>query len=150
MNDLTSHLTLGYWSEEGGEANHKKLRHRRLHNARKMDIEKNIEDVFKLQIIGAVPSVLCHLEKSGVPKRKKKVPSNGLEDLLVSDSDSESDEDSVMDLDEADLTEVVSDDDEVEVEELKKRESDSEPEYCDSESDESDEEFFAEESDIDD
>ena len=146
-------LTLGYWSEEGGEANHKKLRHRRLHNARKMDIEKNIEDVFKLQIIGAVPSVLCHLEKSAIPKRKKKDPSDGLEDLLVSDFDSESDEESQMDLDEAVLTEqdheMVSDDD-VEVEELKKLDLDSEPEFCDSSSDESDEEFFVEESDIDD
>ena len=147
-------LTLGYWSEEGGEANHKKLRHRRLHNARKMDIEKNIEDVFKLQIIGAVPSVLCHLEKSAIPKRKKKDPSDGLEDLLVSDSDSESDEESQMDLDEAVLTEqdheMVSDD-EVDVEELKlkKLDWDSEPEFSDSESD-SDEEFFVEESDIDD
>ena len=145
-------LTLGYWSEEGGEANHKKLRHRRLHNARKMDIEKNIEDVFKLQIIGAVPSVLCHLEKSAIPKRKKKDPSDGLEDLLVSDFDSESDEESQMDLDEAVLTEqdheMVSDD-EVEVEELKKLFSDSEEEFCESESD-SDEEFFVEESDIDD
>ena len=146
-------LTLGYWSEEGGEANHKKLRHRRLHNARKMDIEKNIEDVFKLQIIGAVPSVLCHLEKSAIPKRKKKVASDGLEDLLVS----ESDEESQMDLDEAVLTEqdheMVSDDEvEVEVEELKKLFSDSEEEFCESESDDSDsdEEFFVEESDIDD
>ena len=140
-------LTLGYWSEEGGEANHKKLRHRRLHNARKMDIEKNIEDVFKLQIIGAVPSVLCHLEKSAIPKRKKKDPSDGLEDLLVSDSDSESGEECQMDLDEAVLTEqdheMVSDD-EVEVEELKKLFSDSEEEFCDSESDDSDEEFVVE------
>ena len=147
-------LTLGYWSEEGGEANHKKLRHRRLHNARKMDIEKNIEDVFKLQIIGAVPSVLCHLEKSAIPKRKKKVASDGLEDLLVSDSDSESDTESDMDLDEPVQAEVdhemVNDDEEVEVEELKKLDLDSEPEFCDSESDESDEEFFVEESDIDD
>ena len=146
-------LTLGYWSEEGGEANHKKLRHRRLHNARKMDIEKNIEDVFKLQIIGAVPSVLCHLEKSAIPKRKKKDPSDGLEDLLVSDSDSESGEECQMDLDEAVLTEqdheMVSDD-EVEVEELKKIFSDSEEEFCESDSDDSDEEFFVEESDIDD
>ena len=146
-------LTLGYWSEEGGEANHKKLRHRRLHNARKMDIEKNIEDVFKLQIIGAVPSVLCHLEKSAIPKRKKKDPSDGLEDLLVSDSDSESDTESEMDLDEPVQAEVdhemVNDDEEVEVEELKKLDWDSEPEFSDSESD-SDEEFFVEESDIDD
>ena len=147
-------LTLGYWSEEGGEANHKKLRHRRLHNARKMDIEKNIEDVFKLQIIGAVPSVLCHLEKSAIPKRKKKDPSDGLEDLLVSDSDSESDTESDMDLDEPVQAEVdhemVNDDEEVEVEELKKLDLDSEPEFCDSSSDESDEEFFVEESDVDD
>ena len=147
-------LTLGYWSEEGGEANHKKLRHRRLHNARKMDIEKNIEDVFKLQIIGAVPSVLCHLEKSAIPKRKKKDPSDGLEDLLVSDSDSESDTESDMDLDEPVQAEVdhemVNDDEEVEVEELKKLDWDSEPEFSDSESEDSDEEFFVEESNIDD
>ena len=147
-------LTLGYWSEEGGEANHKKLRHRRLHNARKMDIEKNIEDVFKLQIIGAVPSVLCHLEKSAIPKRKKKVASDGLEDLLVSDSDSESDTESDMDLDEPVQAEVdhemVNDDEEVEVEELKKLDWDSEPEFSDSESEDSDEEFFVEESNIDD
>ena len=122
-----------------------------------MDIEKNIEDVFKLQIIGAVPSVLCHLEKSAIPKRKKKVASDGLEDLLVSDSDSESGEECQMDLDEAVLTEqdheMVSDDEvEVEVEELKKLFSDSEEEFCESESDDSDsdEEFFVEESDIDD
>ena len=147
-------LTLGYWSEEGGEANHKKLRHRRLHNARKMDIEKNIEDVFKLQIIGAVPSVLCHLEKSAIPKRKKKVASDGLEDLLVSDPDSESDTESDMDLDEPVQAEVdhemVNDDEEVEVEELKKLDWDSEPEFSDSESEDSDEEFFVEESNIDD
>ena len=147
-------LTLGYWSEEGGEANHKKLRHRRLHNARKMDIEKNIEDVFKLQIIGAVPSVLCHLEKSAIPKRKKKVASDGLEDLLVSDPDSESDTESDMDLDEPVQAEVdhemVNDDEEVEVEELKKLDWDSEPELSDSESDISDEEFFVEESYVDD
>ena len=119
-----------------------------------MDIEKNIEDVFKLQIIGAVPSVLCHLEKSAIPKRKKKVASDGLEDLLVSDSDSESDTESEMDLDEPvkaeEDHEMVNDDEEVEVEELKKLDWDSEPELSDSESDVSDEEFFVEESDVDD
>ena len=73
----------GYWSEEGAETNHKLERHRRMHGARKISIEANMEDVFVMQACAAYPPVLDYLRKPFLAKRKKEKPSELLRSLYL-------------------------------------------------------------------
>ena len=142
----------GLWSEEGGEALHKLERFRRLHHARKNDISENMGDIVRLQFCAAHPSILCHIKKSLVPKRRKKSPQPedmSIDDLLVSPPPPKEVE---LEVEKTESPQVgTNDSDEefdfgsVEVEELKALESDSESVNESDESDESDIEFVVEE-----
>ena len=140
----------GYWTEEGFEAIHKLERFRRLHHARKNNVGQNMGDIVKLQFCAAHPSILCHIKKYLVPKRRKNTSpqpeDESIEDLLVSPPASK---DVEAELEKPEPTQAESSDSDeefdygdVELDELKALESDSE---SDIESDESDIEFVVEE-----
>ena len=142
----------GYWTEEGFEAVHKLERFRRLHHARKHDIGLNKADVVKMQFCAANPSILCHIKKHLVPKRKKRssqLPEDqSIDDLLVTPPAPKEAE-----VEKPESAQVESNDSDeefnfgtVDVPELKALESDLESDQCDSdESDQSDIEFVVEE-----
>ena len=140
----------GYWTEEGFEAVHKLERFRRLHHARKHDIGLNKADVVKMQFCAANPSILCHIKKHLVPKRKKRssqLPEDqSIDDLLVTPPAPKE-----VEVEKPESAQVESNDSDeefnfgtVDVPELKALESDLESDECDS-SDESDIEFVVEE-----
>ena len=147
----------GLWSEEGFEALHKLERFRRLHHARKNDIGLNMADTVRLQFCAAHPSILCHIKKHLVPKRRKK-PSQqpedeSIDDLLVTppapkEVEMEKPESAQVELASKDSDEEF-DFGSVDVEELKALDSDSESvfESDDESEEESDIEFMVEEED---
>ena len=144
----------GLWSEEGFEALHKLERFRRLHHARKNDIGLNMADTVRLQFCAAHPSILCHIKKHLVPKRRKK-PSQqpedeSIDDLLVTppapkEVEMEKPESAQVELASKDSDEEF-DYGSIEVEELNALQSDFESvsDSYESDSDESDIEFVVE------
>ena len=61
----------GYWTEEGGEHNHKLEKLRREHHARKTNIDSNLDDIVTLQNCSSDPVIQRILQKSLLPLRKR-------------------------------------------------------------------------------
>ena len=78
-----------YWSEEGGETNHKYEKQRRLLHARKTGIDANLRDVLVLQNVSADPVISRFLQKSILPQRAKKDQESK---IIESDLEEESEE----------------------------------------------------------
>ena len=85
----------GRWSEEGAEAKNKFEKSRRLHHARKMDVEVNMVDMVNFQCCTSDPVTLKWLELELLSKRPKKEPSERFKSFLLHKDPVEMDVDSV-------------------------------------------------------